>query len=121
MKPLFYSAKARDDMRGILLSIAEDKPNFAVRFIDRLAEHARILERFPEAGAAQPDLFPDIRVFSYRGYAVYYRIHDDRITGERVLAPGIDVRPEPRMIRNNSAHPDPGRAVSHRRTKGVPH
>lgn len=94
MKPLFYSAKAREDMRGILLKIAEDKPHAAVQFVNHLEEHARILERFPEAGTARPDLYPGIRVFSYRGYAVYYRIHDDRITVERVLAPGIDVRPE---------------------------
>jgi plasmid stabilization system protein ParE len=48
-------------------------------------------KRFPEAGAACPDLYPGIRVLSHRGYAVYYRIHDDRVTVERVLAPGIDV------------------------------
>ena len=50
MKPLFYSAKARQDMRGILLKIAEDKPQAAMRFVDHLEEHSRILERFPEAG-----------------------------------------------------------------------
>jgi plasmid stabilization system protein ParE len=94
MTPLFYSAKARDDMRAILLKIAEDRPQVAVRFVDQLAEHARILERFPEAGAAQPDVYPGLRVFPYRGYAVDYRIHDDRITVERVFAPGIDVRPD---------------------------
>lgn len=94
MKPLFYSAKAREDMRGILLKIPEDKPQAAVRFVDHLEEHSRILDRFPEAGAARPELYPGIRVFSYRGYAVYYRIHEDRITVERVLAPGIHVRPE---------------------------
>ena len=94
MKPLFYSAKAREDMRGILLKIAQDKSHAAVRFVDRLEEHARILEHFPEAGTLRPELYPGIRVLSYHGYAVYYRIHDDRTTVERVLAPGIDVRPE---------------------------
>jgi toxin ParE1/3/4 len=94
MKPLFYSAKAREDMRGILRKIAQDKPHAAVRFVDQLQEHARILERFPEAGTLRPDVYPGIRVFSHRGYAVYYRIHEDRIAVERVLSPGIDVRPE---------------------------
>jgi toxin ParE1/3/4 len=94
MTPLFYSAKAREDMRAILARIAQDKPQAAVRFVDRLEEHARILQRFPEAGTARPELYPGIRVLSYRGYAVYYRIRPDRITVERVLAPGIDVRPE---------------------------
>lgn len=94
MTPLFYSAKAREDLCDVLLKIAEDKPQAAVRFVQRLEEHARILERFPEAGTPRPDLYPGIRVFSYRGYAAYYRIRDDRITVERVLAPGIDVGPE---------------------------
>ena len=92
MKPVFYSALTRADMQSILARIAEDKPEAAIRFVDRLKEHATILERFPEAGSEQPDLLPGIRVFPYRGYAVYYRIHTDRITVERVLGPGIDVR-----------------------------
>ena len=94
MKQLFYSAKAREDMRGILQKIAEDRLEVAVLFVDRLAEHARILERFPEAGTAQPDLYLGLRMFPYRGYAVYYRMHDDRTTVERVLALGLDVRAE---------------------------
>lgn len=32
-------------MRGILLKIAEDKPEAAVRFVDRLEEHVRIQGR----------------------------------------------------------------------------
>lgn len=67
MKPLFYSTKAREDMRGILLKTAEDKPQAALRFVNHLEEHARILERFPKARTARPDLYPGIRVFSYRG------------------------------------------------------
>jgi len=94
MKFLLYSAKAREDMRSILLRIAGDKPKIAIQFVDHLEEHARILERFPEAGSARPDLYPDIRVLSYRGYAVYYRVHDDCVMVERVLAPGIDVQPD---------------------------
>ena len=62
MKPLFYSAQAREDMRDILLKIAEDKPKAAVGFVDRLEEHARILERFPEAGSTRHDVYPGIRV-----------------------------------------------------------
>ena len=94
MIPLYYSAKAREDMRQILAKIAEDKPQAAIRFVDRLQEHARILEAFSEAGTARSALYPGIRVLTYRGYAVYYQVRQDRITVERILAPGIDVRPE---------------------------
>ena len=91
MKELLYSARARQDLREILDKIAEDKPRAAVAFVDRLEEHARILETFPEAGAQCRDLVEGLRVLSHRGYAVYYRIHDDSVTVERVLAPGLDV------------------------------
>ena len=94
MKPLVYSARARQDMRDILSRIAEDKPDAAIAFVSRLEEHARVLEQFPEAGAAMPELHPEIRALSYRGYAVYYRIHDERISVERVFAPGMDIQPE---------------------------
>jgi plasmid stabilization system protein ParE len=91
MKQLLYSARARKDLRKILEKIREDKPRAATSFVDRLEAHARILERFPKAGAQCGDLIEGLRVLSHRGYAVYYRIHDDSVTVEPVIAPGLDV------------------------------
>ncbi len=62
--------------------------------VDRLEEHARILETFPEAGAECRKLVKGLLVLSHHGYAVYYRIHDDSVTVERVLAPGLDATRE---------------------------
>ena len=49
---------------------------------------------FPEAGAECRKLVEGLRVLSHHGYAVYYRIHDDSVTVERVLAPGLDATRE---------------------------
>ena len=93
MKRILYSAQARQDLRDILDVIAKDKPQAAVKFVGSLEKHAEILTRFPEIGTARPDLLPDLRVLSYRGYAIYYRVHDD-VTVERVLGPGWNVSPD---------------------------
>jgi len=91
MTQLSYSAKAREDLRGILLKIAEDKPGAAVRFVEQLERKARLLMTFPNAGEACPHLGNDIHVLIYRYYGIYYRIEINAVRVERVLAPGLDV------------------------------
>ena len=91
MKQLLYSAKAREDLRGILLQIAEDKPGAAVRFIEQLERKARLLMTFPEAGEACPNLGTGVCVLIHRYYGIYYRIEIDAVRVERVLAPGLNV------------------------------
>jgi hypothetical protein len=34
---------------------------------------------------------PDLRVFSFRGYGIYFRNLADRVRIERVLPPGLDI------------------------------
>ena len=91
MKQLLYSAKAREDLRGILLQIAEDKPAAAIRFVEQLERRARLLMTFPNAGEACPNLGNGVHVLIHRYYGIYYRIETDAVRVERVLAPGLDV------------------------------
>jgi len=91
MKRLLYSAKAREDLRDILTHIAQDKPSVALAFVEQLAEKARLLMTFPEAGESRPDLIAGLRVLAHRGYGIYYQVDADAVTVERVLAPGLDV------------------------------
>ncbi len=90
---LEFSPKSLEDLRGILDRIAQDKPKAAVRFVDELETRCRLLASFPHLGAARDNLLPLLRVFSYRGYAIYYRVLDaDKLVRiERVFYPGIDV------------------------------
>ncbi len=46
MKNLVLSEKAYDDLLGILQYIARDKPQVAVRFVDRIQQQCEFLARF---------------------------------------------------------------------------
>jgi toxin ParE1/3/4 len=91
MTKLFISEKAYDDLLHILRYIARDTPQAAVRFIDQLQAQCEFLARFPESGTQCDDLAADLRVFTYRGYGIYFRNLTDRVRIERVLPPGLDV------------------------------
>jgi toxin ParE1/3/4 len=91
MKKLVVSEKAYNDLLGILRYVARDKPQAAVRLVDTLEQQCEFLARFPDSGTKQDDLAPDLRVFSFRGYGIYFRNLPDRVRIERVLPPGLDI------------------------------
>jgi toxin ParE1/3/4 len=91
MKKLLIAAKAYDDLLHILRYIARDKPQAAARFIDRLQAQCEFLARCPDSGTQRDDLATDLRVFTYRGYGIYFRNLTDRVRIERVLSPGLDI------------------------------
>jgi toxin ParE1/3/4 len=91
MKNLVISAKAYDDLLGILTYIARDKPQVAVAFVDELEEQCKFLAVCPESGTIRDDLAAGVRVFTYRGYGIYFRNLPDRVRVERVLPPGLDI------------------------------
>jgi toxin ParE1/3/4 len=91
MKNLVISEKAYDDLLGILTYIARDKPQVAAAFVDKLEEHCKFLAVCPESGTIRDDLAPGVRVFTYRGYGIYFRNLPDRVRIERVLPPGLDI------------------------------
>lgn len=91
MKSLVFSAKARDDLLQILRYIARDKPLAAVGFVDQLEEQCQFLSNYPESGTKMDDLAADLRVFTFRGYGIYFRHLPDRVRIERVLPPGLEI------------------------------
>jgi toxin ParE1/3/4 len=92
MKRLFYSEFATDDLKGILDYIARDKPEAARTFVDAIIERCHLLAANPELGMRREDLAPALRLFSHRGYGIYYRNLDAEVMIERVLHPSLDVR-----------------------------
>ena len=94
MKELVFSEKAYGELLSILRYIARDKPQVAVAFVDKLEAQCAFLARFPESGTKRDDLAPDLHVFSYRGYGIYFRNLSDRVRIERVLSPGLDIGEE---------------------------
>ncbi len=91
MKKLVFSSKAETDLLSILRYIARDKPRAATRFVDQLEQQCEFLSRFPESGTKREDLASALRLFTFRGYGIYFRNLDDRVRIERVLPPGLDI------------------------------
>lgn len=91
MKKLVFSAKAENDLLNILRYVARDKPQAAARFVDQLEQQCDFLARFPESGTKRDDLAAALRLFTFRGYGIYFRNLDDRVRIERVLPPGLDI------------------------------
>jgi toxin ParE1/3/4 len=91
MKRLLYSELATDDLKGILEYIARDKPIAARSFVDGIIETCHLISRNPEIGMRREDLAEDLRLFTHRGYGIYYRNLDAEVRIERVLHPALDV------------------------------
>jgi toxin ParE1/3/4 len=91
MKELVLSEKAYDDLLNILRYIARDKPHVAVTFVDKLEAQCAFLARFPDSGTKRDDLALNLRVFTYRGYGIYFRNLTNCVRVERVLPPGLDI------------------------------
>jgi toxin ParE1/3/4 len=91
MKPLVFSEKSLNDLHGILVYIARDKPDAAIRFVERLERQCESLAHFPEIGTQRDDLALQLRVFSYRGYGIYFRNLAEAVRIERVLHASLNV------------------------------
>lgn len=62
-----------------------------MRFVERLEQQCDSLAHFPEIGTQRDDLAPQLRMFSYRGYGIYYRNLASEVRIERVLHASLNV------------------------------
>jgi toxin ParE1/3/4 len=69
-----HTTRARRDLLDIWLGIAAENPAAADRVYDRLEARVLILERFPEAGPARPDIADEARVLVEPPYLILYRV-----------------------------------------------
>jgi toxin ParE1/3/4 len=92
MRRLVFSERALQDLESILTFIARDKPIAAIEFVEQLQRQCDVLCSTPGAGELREDLAPLVRVYSYRGYCIYFRDLEDRLRIERVLHGAMDVR-----------------------------
>ena len=72
---------ARDDLRDTVDFIAQDNPQAAVNFRDRLIAEAETLIRFPYRGRLMRRR-ENVRKLVYRSYLIVYRITESRRTVE---------------------------------------
>jgi toxin ParE1/3/4 len=91
MSQVRHSALARADLIQIWVDIALDNQAAADRVYDRLEARVKILERFPEAGMARPDIAKDARVLVESPYLILYRLVSEGVQIVRVLHGARDI------------------------------
>ncbi|OKY75404.1 MAG: hypothetical protein BM485_09095 [Desulfobulbaceae bacterium DB1] len=78
---LQWAETAKNDLVAIREFIAEDNPEVAKSWIDRLRKKARDIVRQPLAGRRVPELSrDDIREVLERNYRIVYQVHSDIIS-----------------------------------------
>ena len=75
-----FSPTAIADLEEIALYIADDNPQAAAAWVDKLVDRAEKAAESPRAGRVVPEVgAPDIREVFLRTYRIIYRIERDRI------------------------------------------
>jgi toxin ParE1/3/4 len=72
MSQFRLTRRAGDDLAGIHSSIASHNRTAADKLIREFFDLFHLLAKNPLMGEHRPDLRPDIRVMSYRNYAVFF-------------------------------------------------
>ena len=83
--------QAAEDIAEIWDYIAEDNPDAADRWVDRLDQQFQLLAAQPLMGRARDELVPGIRSFPFGRYVIFYTPLDDGIDVMRVLHSARDI------------------------------
>lgn len=80
---VLWAGIAEDDLKNIILHIAEDNPANARTIFEKIKEKASSLTQFPERGRTVPEL-QDHGIFLYRElvvapWRIIYRISDKKV------------------------------------------
>jgi toxin ParE1/3/4 len=80
-----YSPKALDDLKSIFDFIAADRPQVAIKAIQRVLDAGDTLAKFPELGLRRDELVQGLRAFVVGNHVVYYSQRSLGVRIERVL------------------------------------
>ena len=92
MKRVIYSERSLADLAGIFDYVAQRNPGAAETLGRGIIDTCNLIGQQPEMGSRQDELSPGLRLFSHRGYAIYYRIDEHAIRVSRFLHHARDVR-----------------------------
>ena len=78
---LKYSKDAVDDLDQILKFIAEDSPQRALSFIDKMKSKIELLIAFPGLGVSckSKGISEDCRVMIFKSYLIFYSVSKEHI------------------------------------------
>ncbi|MCQ8782180.1 type II toxin-antitoxin system RelE/ParE family toxin [Mangrovibrevibacter kandeliae] len=96
MKPthrVVFSQSLLADIQDFLVELAPKAGATAARrYVDRLIDHCRGFERFPERGARRDEIRPGLRVVGWRRATIAFRIDHDVVIIVRILFRGRNLR-----------------------------
>ena len=76
---------AENGLDEIWLYIAQDNPDSADAFLDKIEERCQALAQFPFIGTNRDELMPDLRSLPVGNYLIFYMPIEDGIVVVRVL------------------------------------
>jgi plasmid stabilization system protein ParE len=85
MISVYFSPKAKEDLREIGDYIARDNPIRAGTFLDEILQSCDFIGSSPETFPLRPRLGTGIRRTFHKRYAIYYRVLLEEIRIERVI------------------------------------
>ena|ERR1044072_2962574 len=75
---IIFSEPSIEDLKNIVLFIAQDNPQAAARFGSQLIESVRHLAAFPRLGRVVPEKNDEnIREIIFKSYRIFYRVKDN--------------------------------------------
>jgi len=85
MPVVHRTSLAHGDLVEIAMTIAEDNPPAADRWLDAVDSRCKLLAQMPGLGRLRPDLAPELRSFVVGNHVIFYRETHDGIEVIRVL------------------------------------
>ena len=82
---------AETDLDDLWWYIAQDNPDAADRFLDKIEERCQSLAQFPLMGIGRDDLLPSLRSLPIGKYLIFYLPVEDGIQVVRVLPAMMDI------------------------------
>ncbi len=92
MPRLRYSQDACADLREIARFIAQDKPDAAHQWIEKIKSKCSFAASNPDLGEARPDLGEGVRFTLVGSYVIFYRRSGSAVEISRVIRGDRDIQ-----------------------------
>ncbi len=86
MTQLFYTHAAVRDLADILNYIAQDKPDAALAWVEKIEARCRLIAITPQIGELQSQLGKNVRTSSVGRYVIFHREAEHHVEILRVIA-----------------------------------
>lgn len=91
MSRVIFIPQAEEDLLDIAFYIAQDNPEAALRFLERIERICALIAASPEIGRRRAELGPEVRSFPVDRYVVFYVPTQSGIEVARVLHGARDI------------------------------